>query len=381
MQRIPLTRLSRTTATVLVLSLTPLPPAMADSGPLLYVADSENPEFHAVAPSDMQVIKSFETDAPPRVTKAADTGFVVVTERDSDRVTFIRGSSATVAGEYEMERPSHVESSADAIGVFADGEGAFYGFVPDDLKDGEVAPRRIDGGAPHHGSGRFIGADAVTSYMPEPQEGLAESLRVHREQGEDSVHACNSLHGSTLGPGWVTFFCEDHMKVLDLEDDFAPYRVTYPDALGDGRLWGAEIITGTDWMLGVSGDVVMAMEPLGSGHKSLTLPAPSVGGAVSRDGLGLSVTEDGAVHLVNILEENLLDSMPAGTLPVFADGENRPTFQQVIMLPEQEKAFVGSPLSGVVHEFTYANDRLERVQQHELVDGVSSLAIIGAGQE
>ena len=342
----------------------------------LWISDRASEQLMVYDLQTDEVVERVEVDQQTYLEKSQSNQFLLLSQRPSGRIQIINTETRETVGDKEMDAPGHTGSPPGHLGVFADGEGTAYMFSESDLEQGRLKARTIDGGLPHHGNAELVGPHVITSVKKQETEGLAKTLRVYSPGKADREVSCARAHGHASGEGWALFPCNGYLQWFhdDEKDHLSIEPVSYPERMGDRRLWSVSKIPESQAVVGVSGQDVVTIHGQTGEINGFVLPKSSWGGAIGENGRGVTVTSDGAVHLVNALQGEILDSLPPGTLETEqADPSGPPPFHPTAV--SAKTAIVASPITNKLYQFNLRSDQIKQGNTLEFVDKPVDLAI------
>lgn len=348
--------------------------AHADQGTTawrLFVADHTAPQVHAIDALDGDSLGSFTLEGPAALYASASQAAVFAVQGAAGAVsTIATGIALDDHGDHadlslsapkltgaviRGERPSHFVEHDGSFAAFFDGEGLARVFTEAAALTGEVAPRTVASGVPHHGAVLPYGTHDLIS-VPNPEDagkppvGLRILDRTGTQVGE--TVPCVGLHGEAgSGALAVVGGCADGILVVRSGNgapDIAPLAI--PADLPAGR--ASTLIGGRGLQYFVSNhgpQALLLIDPEEQpAFRRIELPSRRVHFATDplRPHLTWVITEDGQLHRLDVVAGAITGSLRV-TAPYSMDGhwsEPRPR-----LAIAGDAVYVTEPLAGRIH--------------------------------
>ncbi len=251
------------------------------------------------------------------------------------------------------ERPVHFVEHDGKIALFFDGTGT-TSIVGEHswLDDGNVDPKIIDSGSPHHGVAVPWGDYTIIS-VPNAEDPTALPIGVNviNAAGEivGETHGCADLHGEASSGNMLAIACAEGLLIVTGSGEPKIEKITYAD-LPEGKsttLIGGQ---GMQYFLGNYGaNKVVIIDPAEANpYRLVELPTRRVHFVTDpiRPRFAYIFTEDGQLRQLDVIKGEIVNSLQV-TAPYSMDGE--------WSLPRPRLAVAGDtvavtdPLEGKVH--------------------------------
>lgn len=256
---------------------------------------------------------------------------------------------AVVAG----ERPVHFVEHGGKIALFFDGTGT-TSIVGEHawLDDGNVGPKIIDSGAPHHGVAVPWGDYTIIS-VPNAEDPTALPIGVNVIDASGNVvgdtHGCADLHGEASSGNMLAIACAEGLLVVTGSGEPKIEKIDYVD-LPEGKsttLIGGQ---GMQYFLGNYGaDKVVIIDPAEANpYRLIELPSRRVHFVTDpiRPRFAYIFTEDGQLRQLDVIKGEIVNSVKV-TEPYSMDGEW--SLPRPRLAVAGDKVAVTDPLEGKVH--------------------------------
>lgn len=217
--------------------------------------------------------------------------------------------------EFPMADPGHVVAHHGVTALFSDGDGTVTFFDPDDLVDGEPGTRVLELAVAHHGVAMQLSNGVVLTTAGDETE-RRSVLALDPDGGESArTDACPDVHGETVAAGEAVLFgCSGAVVVYEN----ASFRtIGLPDeAAGVGGPVGTEHSSVVLADYGTEDETeptrVVMIDLADDSVRLIELPAAYYYWSLARtdDGLGLVLTTDGALHLIDPDSGDVVAAIP-----------------------------------------------------------------------
>ena len=214
-----------------------------------------------------------------------------------------------------MADPGHVVAHHGVTALFSDGDGTVTFFDPDDLVDGEPGTRVLELAVAHHGVAMQLSNGVVLTTAGDETE-RRSVLALDPDGGESArTDACPDVHGETVAAGEAVLFgCSGAVVVYEN----ASFRtIGLPDeAAGVGGPVGTEHSSVVLADYGTEDETeptrVVMIDLADDSVRLIELPAAYYYWSLARtdDGLGLVLTTDGALHLIDPDSGDVVAAIP-----------------------------------------------------------------------
>ncbi len=317
-----------------------------DSVYRLFIGDHADGMVRAIDLADGSEIASFAIDQTPALTRSTsgrtifavqgDAGKIAVIdtgiafEDHGDHRDLIVSDARLLNNEITGTRPAHVVEGSGRIAVFDDGTGDVTLFGESDLLGDNFAPTTLSPGAAHHGLAAPMGDYLVISVPDADPEQPRLGLRVIGIDGSDAgdIMPCPGVHGQAQSARVFAFGCRDGVVLATPGEGGNPPALTHlpTGELGEGHVSTLKGGTSLQFFLGNFGaDAMVIIEPDSDDpFRRVDLPTRRVDFVLDpvRAQNAYILTEDGQLHLLNILTGQITQSLQA-TGPYSMDGHWR----------------------------------------------------------
>ncbi len=318
----------------------------------LFVADHTKPVVRAIDLESGKELGKFDLKgyAALAASNSGKTVFAVQTEDDVVNVikTGIKledhgdhrdlevSDTALLKEKFEGKRPVHAVMHDDNVVLFFDREGKAHELSEQDILKGNPQAKIIDATAPHHGVVVPFGNQYLASVPNLEAETKPDALpprlglRVLDSDGKQSgdVATCTALHGEAFSASLVAFGCEEGVLIASpSKDKQAELKMlSYGADLPKGKVSTLLGSKAMQFFLGNYGeDKIALIDPESdTPYRLVDLPTRRVDFALDPARLknAYVLTEDGQLHLINILDGTIVRSAKV-TEPYSKDGHWR----------------------------------------------------------
>lgn len=335
----------------------------------LFIGDHAAGQVRAILLEDGSDAGLFEIDITPALTRSVSGRTIFAVQGDAGKVAVIdTGISFDDHGDHADitvtdaallpitltgTRPAHVVEGSGLIAVFDDGTGGVTVFPESALIDGSFDPVTLSPGAAHHGLAAPMGDYIVVSVPHEDPEKPRVGLRVIDMAGAQvgEIMECPGVHGQAQSARVFAFGCRDGVVIATPgKGTDAPVLQHLPTAgLGEGNVSTLKGGTAMQFFLGNFGpQAVVIIEP-GSDDpfRKIDLPTRRIDFALDPAiaGNGYILTEDGQLHLLDILSGEITQSVTV-TAPYSMDGHWRDPRPRLAVAGDH--IAITDPLQGLV---------------------------------
>ncbi|MCE2570070.1 hypothetical protein [Motilimonas eburnea] len=240
----------------------------------LAIADANQPNVALIDLANMATIADISLQNPASALyRSPQSGYAVVVQRKQNLVEFIdsgiTGSQTRSPSllDYKIDQalPTHFDVTAETAALFIDGDstaGLNAGFVllsDTSIKQGKALAEHQFNHA-MHGTAQIRGEFALTTLRSEDSTSTLPDTVVLLHQHDDHYHEetvfadlCPGLHGSTQGPNWTVFGCEDGVLAIEQSGDaFASVKIPNLEGMDNVRIGTLKGSQGHDKFLGLT---------------------------------------------------------------------------------------------------------------------------------
>ena len=318
----------------------------------LFVADHTKPVVRAIDLESGKELGKFDLKgfAALAASNSGETVFAVQTEDDvvnviksgikledhGDHRDLEISDTALLKEKFEGKRPVHAVMHGDNVVLFFDREGKAHELSEQDILKGKPQAKIIDATAPHHGVVVPFGNQYLASVPNLEAETKPDALpprlglRVLDADGKQSgdIATCTALHGEAFSASLAAFGCEEGVLIASpSKDKQAELKMlTYGADLPKGKVSTLLGSKAMQFFLGNYGeDKIALIDPESdTPYRLVDLPTRRVDFALDSARLknAYVLTEDGQLHLINILAGTIVRSAKV-TEPYSKDGHWR----------------------------------------------------------
>lgn len=282
--------------------------------------------------------------------------------------------------------PIHFTAHEERVAIFNDLTGAADVLDEGDLEDADAGPEvlTLESGAAHHGVAVPLGDVVLMTVKGDDDSTLPIGVEVRTLDNTtlQRFEGCPRLHGeATAGHDLIGYGCSDGVLLIERLADgtFTSRKVANPpDAEEDRRAGTLVAVEGVPFMIGNFGPDQLLRVDLETGEsRALVLPAPLLRFQLDAEGRLLVLTADGALHLVDPANGDIIESVPVITAYEPGAGFDLPGPRLSLA---SEAAFVTDPATGEVVEVAMpaAGEALglEVTQRIDVGGAPASLAVL-----
>lgn len=318
----------------------------------LFVADHTKPVVRAIDLESGKELGKFDLKgyAALAASNSGETVFAVQTEDDVVNVikTGIKledhgdhrdlevSDTALLKEKFEGKRPVHAVMHDDKVVLFFDREGKAHELSEQDILKGIPQAKIIDATAPHHGVVVPFGNHYLASVPNLEAETKPDALpprlglRILDADGKQSgdVATCTALHGEAFSASLAAFGCKEGVLIAGPNKDKQAelQMLSYGADLPKGKVSTLIGSKAMQFFLGNYGeDKIALIDPESdTPYRLVDLPTRRVDFALDPARLknAYVLTEDGQLHLINILDGTIMRSAKV-TEPYSKDGHWR----------------------------------------------------------
>ena len=318
----------------------------------LFVADHTKPVVRAIDLESGKELGKFDLKgyAALAASNSGETVFAVQTEDDVVNVikTGIKledhgdhrdleiSDTALLKEKFEGKRPVHAVMHGDNVVLFFDREGKAHELSEQDILKGNPQAKIIDATAPHHGVVVPFGNQYLASVPNLEAETKPDALpprlglRILDADGKQSgdVATCTALHGEAFSASLAAFGCKEGVLIAGPNKDKQAelQMLSYGADLPKGKVSTLIGSKAMQFFLGNYGeDKIALIDPESdTPYRLVDLPTRRVDFALDPARLknAYVLTEDGQLHLINILDGTIMRSAKV-TEPYSKDGHWR----------------------------------------------------------
>jgi hypothetical protein len=312
----------------------------------LFVGDHAEGIVRAFDMHDGSPAGTFEIEQTPALTRSLSGRTVFAVQGDAGKVAVIgTGISFEDHGDHadlkvedarlldtviESVRPAHLVEGSGTIALFDDGSGDVSLFTERDLSEGAFEPVVLKPGAAHHGLAAPMGDYLVVSVPHENPDEPRVGLKVIDREGTDvgDVVSCPGVHGQAQSSRIFAFGCRDGIVIASpgAGGEAPTLQHVATGHLGEGNVSTLKGGTAMTYFLGNYGpSAIVVIEPGDeTAFTKIELPTRRVDFALdpAKPRNAYVVTEDGQLHLVDIVSGEIVQSVTA-TEPYSMDGHWR----------------------------------------------------------
>lgn len=318
----------------------------------LFIADHTKPVIRAIDLETGKELGTYNVKDYAALAASASGETVFAVQSDGDLVNVIktgiklsdhgehRDLEITDAGllpvDFAGKRPVHAVMHGDNVVLFFDREGKGRLLSEQEILEGNPQAKIIDATAPHHGvivpfgkqflaSVPNLAVETKTDELP-PRLGLRVIDADGKQQGD--VVTCTALHGEAFSASLVAFGCEEGVLIASPNKDKGAElkMLRYGADLPKGKVSTLLGSKAMQFFLGNYGeDKIALIDPESdTPYRLVDLPTRRIDFALDPARLknAYVLTEDGQLHLINILDGTITRSVKV-TEPYSKDGHWR----------------------------------------------------------
>jgi len=312
----------------------------------IFIADHTDPTVTAIDLDAPDQRWTFDLAGPARLHSAAGQAVVAAVQPDNDQVDFL-ASGVTIddhgdhsdievtdpgpIGSVAGPRPVHFVDHSGQVAIAFD-QGGYAALLDEGaIVQGDLDEDRFPMNVAHHGFVAAMGdyyLSSIASEEPVEDDRLPPRVGIGAFAADGSpvgdMHVCTDLHGESFSGNFVAVGCREGVIAHDTTggpDAFTmlPYPADFPEAM-TGTLLGSPAM---QIFLGNHGaDAVVILDPTTEPYFTrVELPFRRVHFALdpTRPQFAYVLTEDGALHRLNMLSAEIEQSLPV-TQPYSMDG-------------------------------------------------------------
>lgn len=318
----------------------------------LFIADHTKPVIRAIDLKSGKELNKFDVKGYAGLTASASGETVFAVQSDADMVNIIKtgiklsdhgdhrdlevSDTAMLPLEIAGQRPVHAVMHGDTATLFFDREGKAKLYSEQAIIAGKAKPETIDATAPHHGvvvpfGDQFLASVPNLEVETKPDDLPPRlGLRVLDADGKQSgdVATCTALHGEALSARIAALGCEEGVLLaIPGKDKTAELKMlAYGADLPKGKVSTLLGSKAMQFFLGNYGeDKIALIDPESdTPYRLVDLPTRRIDFALDPARLknAYVLTEDGQLHLINILDGTITRSAKV-TEPYSKDGHWR----------------------------------------------------------
>lgn len=318
----------------------------------LFIADHTKPVIHAIDLQTGKELGKYDVKDYAALAASASGETVFAVQSDGDLVSVIKtgiklsdhgehrdlevSDVALLPVDFAGKRPVHAVVHGDSVVLFFDREGKARLLSEQDILSGKPQEKIIDATAPHHGVVVPFGKQFLASVPNLEVETKADELpprlglRVIDADGKQAgeVATCTALHGEAFSASLAAFGCEEGVLVASPSKDKGAElkMLTYGTDLPKGKVSTLLGSKAMQFFLGNYGeDKIALIDPESdTPYRLIDLPTRRIDFALDPARLknAYVLTEDGQLHLINILDGAITRSVKV-TEPYSKDGNWR----------------------------------------------------------
>lgn len=318
----------------------------------LFIADHTKPVIRAIDLETGKELGKYDVKDYASLAASSSGETVFAVQSDGDLVNVIKtgiklsdhgehrdlevSDAALLPVDFAGKRPVHAVMHGDSVVLFFDHEGKARLLSEQDILDGKPQEKIIDATAPHHGVVVPFGKQFLASVPNLEVETKADALpprlglRVIDADGKQAgeVTTCTALHGEAFSASLAAFGCEEGVLVASPSKDKGAElkMLTYGADLPKGKVSTLLGSKAMQFFLGNYGeDKIALIDPESeTPYRLVDLPTRRVDFALDPARLknAYVLTEDGQLHLINILDGTITRSIKI-TEPYSKDGHWR----------------------------------------------------------
>lgn len=337
----------------------------------LVFSDAKTGQLHVLNATDGKQMASFST--PGAITYVVPSGnkqYILAAHREANRVSVLHsGLSLQDHGDHQDlkesaphvlatmnvgKQPTHYFVHDKTIAFFNDGDGT-VSILNEDKLGLSLEFEQIKAAQPDHAGIIVLKDRVLVGYL---RLGRVDVLNRSSGRAVQTFNGCPALHGEATHGNTFYWGCGDGVIVVERKGvTFSAKKIANPAGTpANTRVGTFAENPKLGFAVGNFGKGLAFATPGTATLETMELPASIVKMEFAESGALLVLTQDGALHSIDVQKRSVTASLPL-TPVVTASGEGsvRPSFVLV-----QNKAFVTNPSKGEILEVNLETLKLER---------------------